>query len=1444
MVINKPAGTLTLAGTIRVATGWTDTAGSLDAGTSTVVFAGGTISGSHALNALDFRATTSIAAGTTLTAASAVTLTAGSLNGTGTLAALADVSQALAYPGGTATLALTGAGAQTLTGASTAASGDLPVVVINKPSGTLALAGTIRTSHSWTFSAGTADPGTSTVVFAGGTVTGSHSLNSLDVRATTSIAAGTTLTAAGTVTLSAGSLNGTGTLAAQGDVNQVLAYAGGTATLALTGTGAQTLTGASTTAGGNLPLVLINKPSGTLSLAGTIRTASNWTYSAGTVDPGTSTLVYAGGTITGSHTLNAVDLRATTSIAAGTTLTVGGSTSLTTGALNGAGTLAAQGAISQASTTTGGTATLLINGTAAQTLTGSATTAAGALPPVVINQPSGTLTLAGTIRTATSWTYTAGTVDPGTSLVVFAGGSVSSAGMSFHDVTTNGGTTTLGNAMAIGRNLTVAGGTFTTSASSASLTIGGDVTVGGTFRWNGSAVAIAGNLTNNATIVPGTSTLTLNGSSGQTIGGAVATPAFHLVVDDALGVGLSANLTVTGTLTLTTGQLSVGSRLLTISNPIAGTPTNLVTTGSSSLTVTGAGAGISVPTSVSLLGAMTLSNANGLSALADLTVDGTLTLTTGRFDAGSSTITVGPAGSVVRTAGWVVGRLEKHAAAGSAIGLTFEVGDAVRYTPVVLSFVTVTNPGDLTASTTPGDHPDVASSGVAGNRSVNRFWTITNAGVAFDLYDATFAFGAADIDAGASPAAFIVAKRDGATWTRPTPGTRAATSTQATGMTAFSEFAIGEPSADLGVTVDDGLAGVTAGDGLTHTSTITVTNGGPSDAGAVSLGVAWPAAFSQGLVSPSQGSCAPIGAGPDLGCSLGSIAAGGNATVTIAWTVPASTDGGPQTVTATVSSSAVDPLVADNTAADATTVVEMAVLSITKDDGQTSVTAGDGLTHAYTIIVTNQGPSDADAVRLDDTVPAALTAGIPTADLAGDCTSSAGNTIGCTLPASLAPGASWTISVPYTVVASVPAQTVTNLAVAASAENPGGQSAADQTDVVLSADLGVTVDDGLAGVTAGDGLTHTSTITVTNGGPSDAGAVGLGVAWPAAFSQGLVSPSQGSCAPIGAGPDLGCSLGSIAAGGNATVTIAWTVPASTDGGPQTVTATVSSSAVDPLVADNTAADATTVVEMAVLSITKDDGQTSVTAGDGLTHAYTIIVTNQGPSDADAVRLDDTVPAALTAGLPTADLAGDCTSSAGNTIGCTLSASLAPGASWTISVPYTVVASVPAQTVTNLAVAASAENPGGQSAADQTDVMAAPVPTPTPTPTPTPAPTPTATPTPRPAPTAGPGSSGEPSPGPSSSPAPSASPEPAASATPDGSSAAVVPESDDPDASNAAGGAQTTTAGAPAGGSPSGDGWLPAALILAGSLAGGILVLLVGLGRNRRDRRLDPATPDV
>ena len=214
---------------------------------------------------------------------------------------------------------------------------------------------TATTSVSGNFSdtGGTFSAGTGTVSLGGGaatlTISTADTFNNLTHAAgTKTIAAGTTLTVTGTTTLTGGAFNGPGGLSAQGNINQASTYAGGTATLTISGAGAQTFTGASTTAAGALPLIVINKPSGTLTIAGTLRTQNNWTYTAGTVDPGTSTLVFVGGTVTGNQTVAAVDVRGTTTIAAGTTLTVSGSLSLTGGTFN-TGTVAAQGTISQTS---------------------------------------------------------------------------------------------------------------------------------------------------------------------------------------------------------------------------------------------------------------------------------------------------------------------------------------------------------------------------------------------------------------------------------------------------------------------------------------------------------------------------------------------------------------------------------------------------------------------------------------------------------------------------------------------------------------------------------------------------------------------------------------------------------------------------------------------------------------------------------------------------------------------------------------------------------------------------------------------------------------------------------------------------------------------------------------------------------------------------------------
>ena len=198
-------------------------------------------------------------------------------------------------------------------------------------------------------------------------------------------------------------------------------------------------------------------------------------------------------------------------------------------------------------------------------------------------------------------------------------------------------------------------------------------------------------------------------------------------------------------------------------------------------------------------------------------------------------------------------------------------------------------------------------------------------------------------------------------------------------------------------------------------------------------------------------------------------------------------------------------------------------------------------------------------------------------------------------------------------------------------QTPGGT----QPTVVVaaaSANLSITKTDGVTSVTAGDGVVRTYTITVTNGGPSNATGVSVSDTFPAGFTIGTVTPSQGpACTGL---PNFTCALGSLAAGGSATISVTYTVPSSTTASPQVNSATVSATTADPNAANNTATDSNTVTTSANLSITKTDGVTSVTAGDGVVRTYTITVTNGGPSNATGVSVSDTFPAGFTIGTVT------------------------------------------------------------------------------------------------------------------------------------------------------------------------------------------------------------------
>src|SRR6266446_575687 len=151
------------------------------------------------------------------------------------------------------------------------------------------------------------------------------------------------------------------------------------------------------------------------------------------------------------------------------------------------------------------------------------------------------------------------------------------------------------------------------------------------------------------------------------------------------------------------------------------------------------------------------------------------------------------------------------------------------------------------------------------------------------------------------------------------------------------------------------------------------------------------------------------------------------------------------------------------------------------------------------------------------------------------------------------------------------------------------------TDVAIARataipDLSVTNTDAVTAVTAGDGVTYTYTITVSNSGTVAATGVTLTDSWPSAFSHGPITASRGSCNSTGG--NFSCSIGTLAAGESATVTVNYTVPSTAPAGTQTNTANVTSTTPDRDTSNNSASDTDTVTTKTALCRKKSDGVTT------------------------------------------------------------------------------------------------------------------------------------------------------------------------------------------------------------------------------------------------------------
>jgi uncharacterized repeat protein (TIGR01451 family) len=513
----------------------------------------------------------------------------------------------------------------------------------------------------------------------------------------------------------------------------------------------------------------------------------------------------------------------------------------------------------------------------------------------------------------------------------------------------------------------------------------------------------------------------------------------------------------------------------------------------------------------------------------------------------------------------------------------------------------------------------------------------------------------------------------------------------------IGSFELGQ--ADLSIIKTDGVSSATPGTSVVYT--IVVSNAGPSTATGATVADTFPAA----LTGVSFTSLAAGGATGNTASGSGNISdtltmpSGSSVTYTVNATIQASTTGSlSNTATVTAPASVVDPTPGNNTATDTDTLTPQADLSITKTDGVTSAVPGGSVT--YTIVVTNNGPSNANGATVTDTFPAGLTGVTFTSVAAGGATGNTASGSGNISETLNMPGGS---SVTYTVNATVsPSATgsLTNTATVTAPAGvtdptPGNNNATDTDTLTPTADLSITKTDGSATEVPGTPVTYT--ITVTNSGPSAVTGATVSDTFPGILSGVTFT----SVAAGGATGNTASGSGNISdslnmpSGSSVTYTVTGNIASSATGTlTNTATVTTPGGVTDPTPGNNSATDTDTLVPSADVSVTKTDTPDPVQSGNNIT--YTITVTNSGPSDAQSLSLSDTVPANTTFVSATAPAGWSATTPAvGGTGTVTFTAaSLASGASSVFTLVVNVTAATAdGTTITNTAnVSSSTADP--------------------------------------------------------------------------------------------------------------------------------------------------------